>query len=773
MTATLLQRAIIAIEGEPALGAEAIVAAATRVRLRLERLNAEGWGVVAPAASPAPRPHRTRRALTAAAVALAAALVWAAGAPHAGVQIESVRGGLHRSGNAGLATGAFSDAVLRLADGSQLELDSNTHVRLTQRWGSEVVALDQGRLLIEAAHQGWMRHLYVQTPDCRVAVKGTIFGVAHTVLGSRVSVVEGRVEVASARTVTWLTTNGQITTQHQPSVTVARAIAWSRNAARYLTFLPPPPAPPAPAPAPPTAPPTVPAPPAAPPGPAAAPPLARPTAPGAAAHVSRTKPIPPPAAAPPPPATLNPGQLLFQQARASLDPIPEQDRPVVLSRIVQLELGVFPKQALADDKLTFQMALNLPTPTAANQWLAYDKQNSEEGAVIILVRHHQDDDALALARTADVSRAILYNWLLVLPDPAWSVEKQEALVAECKQSGSFPYDGAMAIAKRAKDDPIVQHAMVGASYAAAAAEGARSLRDLSQGWQAALTGGHAMAPDLDPQLEGALTTIIETIAKNPNPSPVFLPTASKLMAQLRALDSSRAQELSAEYPSLVNNPPLPRQYLDQNAQGKYQRRLGVPPEYQAESLAKTDAPGALAMAAGQKSDLDRFRSLAVMAKDLAKTHPQLAEQAAQDASAMLKSNFLADNHLGYFGAVLAEAEHAIGDEAASHALLLRLLDLADQRAAEYEQTYEAAPLDAPDGTTPAQLSKTKIFMASQLGVGNPTGVITAIYAVAGRLDFPLAVSRVQALPSSVLLPMAEANVAAGWKPDQQPTTKNQ
>jgi hypothetical protein len=129
-------------------------------------------------------------------------------------------------------------AVVRLADGSAVELAGGTELAVARGRRDTTVRLDRGLVIVEAAKRG-RGHLYVSTDDCRVAVTGTIFAVNHGVKGSRVSVIEGEVRVASGQGgVDVLRPGEQVTTRASlTAVPVAEEVAWSRHHDRYVDLL--------------------------------------------------------------------------------------------------------------------------------------------------------------------------------------------------------------------------------------------------------------------------------------------------------------------------------------------------------------------------------------------------------------------------------------------------------------------------------------------------------------------------------------------------------
>ncbi|MEP7353192.1 MAG: FecR family protein [Acidobacteriota bacterium] len=139
--------------------------------------------------------------------------------------------------NQEIRTGRDSHAVIRLRDGSTVEMAERSELNLTERWLGRTIHLNRGDILVEAANQGKGK-LEVATPDFLISVKGTIFGVSQGLKGSRVSVVEGEVQIEYAG-VTTLLHRGEQSTSHSElaPTSVESELAWSRNFARYSALL--------------------------------------------------------------------------------------------------------------------------------------------------------------------------------------------------------------------------------------------------------------------------------------------------------------------------------------------------------------------------------------------------------------------------------------------------------------------------------------------------------------------------------------------------------
>ncbi|HVN78412.1 MAG TPA: FecR family protein, partial [Terriglobia bacterium] len=131
-----------------------------------------------------------------------------------------------------------SGAMIRLVDGSSIELGSRSELSLSRSWRGTTIHLDRGSVIIQAAKQRLGR-LQVSTPDCLVSVRGTVFAVNQGLKGARVSVVEGEVKVdQEGKQTTLLHPGQQLTTSSSlGSTPVESEIAWSRNVLRYSALL--------------------------------------------------------------------------------------------------------------------------------------------------------------------------------------------------------------------------------------------------------------------------------------------------------------------------------------------------------------------------------------------------------------------------------------------------------------------------------------------------------------------------------------------------------
>ena len=136
-----------------------------------------------------------------------------------------------------MRSGRGTRARLRLADGSQLEMNERSELYVTAAWSGQTVHLERGDVLIQAAKQR-RGHLRVATNDSVTSVKGTVFGVSAGMQGSLVTVIEGAVQVDQAGGGHLLKPGEHAATSAAlAAVTPAEAVAWSADAQKYITLL--------------------------------------------------------------------------------------------------------------------------------------------------------------------------------------------------------------------------------------------------------------------------------------------------------------------------------------------------------------------------------------------------------------------------------------------------------------------------------------------------------------------------------------------------------
>jgi hypothetical protein len=170
----------------------------------------------------------------------------APGGPRA--TVVSASGGLYRLPEGALKAGASlgegesvrtgpgAHAVLRLADGSMVDVNERTELFVTTAWSGRAIHLQRGDVIVKAAKQR-RGHLRVLTRDSIASVKGTVFAVSAGMGGSVVSVVEGSVAVNQPGREVLLSPGEQAASNPALASSVQEAVSWSPAAADYLEML--------------------------------------------------------------------------------------------------------------------------------------------------------------------------------------------------------------------------------------------------------------------------------------------------------------------------------------------------------------------------------------------------------------------------------------------------------------------------------------------------------------------------------------------------------
>jgi FecR protein/Putative zinc-finger len=133
-------------------------------------------------------------------------------------------------------TGPGAHAVLRLADGSTVDVNERTELFVTGAWSGQSIHLQRGDIIVKAAKQRRGR-LRVLTRDSIASVKGTVFAVSAGMGGSVVSVVEGSVAVNQPGREVLLSPGQQAASMPALATTVAQAVSWSPEVEYYLELL--------------------------------------------------------------------------------------------------------------------------------------------------------------------------------------------------------------------------------------------------------------------------------------------------------------------------------------------------------------------------------------------------------------------------------------------------------------------------------------------------------------------------------------------------------
>ncbi|MDX6406821.1 MAG: hypothetical protein QOH70_4276 [Blastocatellia bacterium] len=135
-----------------------------------------------------------------------------------------------------IRTAKDAHAVVRLGDGSLIEMKDRSEFSINQTMRGTTLHLNRGSVIVEAAKQ--KGNFFVETNDSRVSVTGTTFAVNSGTKGSRVSVIQGEVHLDRSGDDRVLKAGEQATTNASiETISVKDEVAWSRNAARYAQTL--------------------------------------------------------------------------------------------------------------------------------------------------------------------------------------------------------------------------------------------------------------------------------------------------------------------------------------------------------------------------------------------------------------------------------------------------------------------------------------------------------------------------------------------------------
>ncbi|HEX6187091.1 MAG TPA: FecR domain-containing protein [Pyrinomonadaceae bacterium] len=135
-----------------------------------------------------------------------------------------------------IRTAKDARAVVRLGDGTLIEMKDRSEFSVNQTLRGTTIHLGSGSVIVEAARQ--KDRLFLDTGDSLVAVTGTIFSANAGTKGSRVSVVEGSVNLDHNGKERVLKAGEQaVTSATIQTVPVKEEVAWSRNAAKYSQTL--------------------------------------------------------------------------------------------------------------------------------------------------------------------------------------------------------------------------------------------------------------------------------------------------------------------------------------------------------------------------------------------------------------------------------------------------------------------------------------------------------------------------------------------------------
>src|SRR5690606_34048544 len=148
--------------------------------------------------------------------------------------LQPVSAGTEFSEKELLRTAAGSEAVVRLMDGSTVEVGERAEFRVSFRRGNTTVHLNRGSIIVQTAKRR-SGHLYVASSDSRVSVTGSVFSVNRGANGIRVSLVEREFIVEHGRYDKVVHAGDQLAPHSSMKpVAIKDEITWRKNAEHHL-----------------------------------------------------------------------------------------------------------------------------------------------------------------------------------------------------------------------------------------------------------------------------------------------------------------------------------------------------------------------------------------------------------------------------------------------------------------------------------------------------------------------------------------------------------
>jgi hypothetical protein len=135
-----------------------------------------------------------------------------------------------------LRTAKGSRAILRLVNGSEVEIGERSDISLSRGWRGTTVNLKQGRLIADANDTS-QRAFYVSAGEMSVPVRSALLSLDRGAKGSRVAIARGSARIAYGQDFRDLAAGEQFATNGLAAVPIASQFDWSANAAAHLALL--------------------------------------------------------------------------------------------------------------------------------------------------------------------------------------------------------------------------------------------------------------------------------------------------------------------------------------------------------------------------------------------------------------------------------------------------------------------------------------------------------------------------------------------------------